>query len=43
MKMITAQQAAEKWDISLRRVQDYCKKGRIDGAEACGRATESCK
>ena len=36
MKMITAQQAAEKWDISLRRVQDYCKKGRIDGAERFG-------
>ena len=26
MKMITAQEAADKWNISLRRVQDYCKK-----------------
>ena len=36
MKMITAQEAAQKWDVSLRRVQDYCKKGRIEGAERFG-------
>ena len=36
MKMITAQEAAQKWNISLRRVQDYCKKGRIEGAERFG-------
>ena len=36
MKMITAQEAAQKWGISLRRVQDYCKKGRITGAEKFG-------
>lgn len=36
MNMITAQQAAEKWNISLRRVQDYCKKGRVPGAERFG-------
>ena len=36
MKKITAQEAAEKWDISLRRVQDYCKKGKIPGAERFG-------
>ncbi len=36
MKMITATQAAEKWGVSLRRVQDYCKKGKIDGAERFG-------
>jgi len=36
MNRITAQEAAEKWNISLRRVQDYCKKGRIPGAERFG-------
>lgn len=36
MKRITAQEAAGKWDISLRRVQDYCKKGKIPGAERFG-------
>lgn len=36
MKMITAQEAAKKWNISLRRVQDYCKKGRIRGVERFG-------
>lgn len=34
---ITAQQAADKWGIALRRVQDHCKKGRIPGAERFGR------
>ncbi|MBE6789265.1 MAG: hypothetical protein E7539_06350 [Ruminococcaceae bacterium] len=33
---ITAQQAAEKWNVSLRRVQDYCKNGKIEGAERFG-------
>jgi len=36
MNRITAQEAAEKLNISLRRVQDYCKKGRIPGAERFG-------
>lgn len=36
MKRITAQEAAENWNISLRRVQDYCKKGKIPGAERFG-------
>lgn len=36
--MITAQQAAMKWDTSLRRVQDWCKTGRIKGAERFGRS-----
>ncbi len=36
MNKITAQQAAEKWNISLRRVQDYCKNGKIPGAERFG-------
>ena len=34
--MITAKQAAEKWNITVRRVQDYCKSGRISGAERFG-------
>ena len=33
---ITAQQAADKWGIALRRVQDHCKNGRIPGAERFG-------
>ena len=28
---ITAQEAAERWDISVRRVQRLCKEGRIEG------------
>ena len=34
--MITAQEAAERWGVSLRRVQDYCKKGKIPGAGRFG-------
>ena len=37
MNMITAQSAADKWGISLRRVQDYCKKGKVPGAERFGK------
>ena len=33
---ITAQEAAIKWNVSLRRVQDYCKSGKIEGAERFG-------
>ncbi len=36
MKMINAQKAAEKWGMSLRRVQEYCRTGRILGAERFG-------
>lgn len=32
MDYITAQEAAEKWGISRRRVQILCVEGRIDGA-----------
>ncbi|MBE6978475.1 MAG: hypothetical protein E7438_07610 [Ruminococcaceae bacterium] len=38
MKMMTAQQAAEKWNTSVRNVQDLCKRGRISGAEHWGTA-----
>lgn len=36
MNKITAQQAAAKWNISVRRVQDYCRQGKISGAERFG-------
>jgi hypothetical protein len=32
MDYITAQEAADKWGISRRRVQILCANGRIDGA-----------
>lgn len=34
--MLTVKQAAEKWGITVRRVQEYCKNGRIAGAERFG-------
>ena len=37
MDYITARQAAEKWDVSLRWVQVYLKDERIDGAVKFGR------
>ncbi|MBQ8830991.1 MAG: hypothetical protein IJ017_05290 [Oscillospiraceae bacterium] len=36
MKMITAVQAAEKWKLSLRAVQNLCRHGKIHGAERFG-------
>lgn len=36
MNKITVVQAAEKWNISVRRVQDYCRLGKIPGAERIG-------
>lgn len=36
MNKLTVQQAAEKWNLSVRRVQDYCRQGRIPGAERVG-------
>ena len=33
---ITPQQAAEKWNISTRRVQALCKNGQIDGVVRLG-------
>ena len=32
MDYITVKQAAEKWDVSDRRVLQHCKNGRIPGA-----------
>lgn len=37
MDRITAKQAAEKWNLSTRTVQDLCVKGRIPGAKRWGR------
>lgn len=34
---MTAQEAAEKWNVSLRWVQRLCKAERIDGALYVGR------
>ncbi len=36
MNYISVLQAAEKWGITKRRVQEYCLKGRIDGAVKVG-------
>ena len=36
MDYMTTKQAAEKWQISDRRVLQYCNDGRIDGAEKMG-------
>lgn len=38
MDYITVQQAAEKWNISPRLVQQYCADGRIPGAQKFGTA-----
>ncbi len=36
MKYITASQAANKWNISQRRVQIFCAEGRIPGVFKLG-------
>lgn len=36
MEYITAKQAANRWNISQRRVQILCSEGRIDGAFRLG-------
>jgi hypothetical protein len=33
MEYISTDQAAEKWNISVQRVRQYCKEGRIEGAQ----------
>ena len=38
LEWITAQQAADKWGVSPRRVQALCIKGQIDGIQRLGRA-----
>ncbi len=36
MEYITAREAAKKWNVSERLVQQYCISGRIDGAKKFG-------
>jgi hypothetical protein len=36
MDYITVKQAAEKWGLKIRRVQQFCELGRIEGAERFG-------
>lgn len=36
MKYIHAKEAAEKWGVSVHRVQEFCKHGRIEGASRFG-------
>lgn len=38
MEYITVQEAAEKWNISDRRVQKYCAEGRVNGASKSGKS-----
>ncbi len=38
LKYISIKEAAEKWNLTVRRVQDLCKKGDIHGATRLGRA-----
>ncbi len=36
MNYMTSSDAAKLWNISQRRVQDYCKTGKIKGAQLLG-------
>ncbi len=38
MDMLTAAEAAKKWNVTPRRVQDLCKRGEIQGVQRLGRA-----
>ncbi len=40
MEFMTAKEAAEKWNISVRLIQRYCAQGRIKGARKSGIAWE---
>ena len=33
---MTTKEAAEKWSISIRQVQNHCKNGRISGVQKVG-------
>ena len=37
MQYISVRQAAEKWNVTVRRIQDMCKNHMIDGAVRWGR------
>lgn len=36
MNYMTSSDAAKLWNVSQRRVQDYCKTGKIEGAQLLG-------
>ena len=38
LEYLIIKQAAEKWDISERRIQVLCREGRIEGVKRFGRA-----
>jgi hypothetical protein len=38
MEYITVRDAAKKWRVSERWVQQYCRTGRVDGASRFGRS-----
>ena len=38
LEYLTIKQAAEKWDISERRIQVLCRENRIEGVKRFGRA-----
>ena len=40
MEFMTAKEAAEKWNVSVRLIQRYCAQGRICGARKNGTAWE---
>ena len=37
-KFITLTEAAEKWELSTRRVRKLCEEGRVEGATKFGRS-----
>jgi hypothetical protein len=37
MDFVTAKEKAAEWNISLRRVQVFCERGRIDGVQRFGK------
>ena len=36
MEVMSAREAADKWGLSVRRVQVLCEQGRVDGVERLG-------
>ena len=38
MEYLSVKETAQKWNISVRRIQALCKQGRIEGATKVGNA-----
>lgn len=36
--MMSVKEAAQKWNTSVRRVQDFCSQGRVPGATVFGKS-----